>query len=477
MKFTSEYLIKITNAIVLKQAPPLGAEVGCSHHCTKISDQKFSISTDSRKITEEDFYLPLVGEKFNGHDFIAQAVSGGAWGYFTSNKHILHDDAELILYVPDTLEAYLKLAQYYKNKVNPKTIAITGSSGKTTTKEMMATVAATVFRTHKSLLNHNNEIGLAQTLLSMPEDTEVLVIEMGMRGLGEISMLSKFSEPDIAIITNIGTAHLGRLGSIENIAKAKCEIAQYLKKDGLLITGSGEMTLKHCKFDGEIRIIDISSKKLKLDDISQNSSKFIYDGNKYTLNIEGEHNILNSLFVIEAATALGIPPDKIAQGLANYRPIENRWQIETCGGYKIINDSYNANPESVKCALKTFLSLYSPPLVVVLGDMNELGNSEKEYHAEIGEFLSSGEWRVESGELEKKNNSPLSTLHSPLFLITVGNLAKIIGENADWQSVHFDDTLTAARYIKENVPKNTTILLKASRSLKFEKIIEEINRQ
>ncbi len=447
MKFTTEELIKVTNAVILRQSRGFAVE-------------KFSISTDTRKMSPNDFYLPLIGESFNGHDFIPQALASGVIGYFTSNKHIEIEEADLILYVPNTLEAYLKLAQYYKRKINPKTIAVTGSSGKTTTKEMMAQVCSKAFRTHKSLLNHNNEIGLAQTLLSMPEDTEVLIVEMGMRGLGEIELLAKYAEPDIAVITNIGTAHLGRLGTVENIAKAKCEITKYLKKDGLLICADSDLARKHsCHKDATIyvdlqKLID--SYQLVITKMTQENSRFVYKDYSYKLNIEGEYNILNSVFVIEAAKKLGIPPEKIAAGLLEYKPIENRWQLEDCNGFKIINDSYNANPDSVKAALKAFLSLYKPPLAVVLGNMNELGENEKKYHQEIGQFLNQ---------------------YKPELLITVGSLAKIIAENTNWQSVCFGDTVTAAEYIKNNLPKNTTILLKASRSLKFEKIIEEMKKQ
>ena len=174
-----------------------------------------NISTDTRTIKKGDFYLPLKGASFDGEKFITQALEKGAVGAFCTK-----DGGNL--QVTDTLTAYLELANYRRKKLNFKVVAITGSSGKTTTKELVASTLSEKFKTFKTPLNHNNEIGFCQTIFETPDDTEVLVLEMGMRGLGEIELLSKYSEPDITIISNVGTAHIGRLGSRENIAKAKC---------------------------------------------------------------------------------------------------------------------------------------------------------------------------------------------------------------------------------------------------------------
>lgn len=441
MKFTYEELVRVTEAKVLQ----------CSN-----TSGSLSISTDSRNINDTNVYIPLKGEKFDGHNFIQDAVDKGVRGYFTSDKTKIFPAAKFILYVENTLEAYLKLALYYKEKVNPVTIAITGSSGKTTTKEMMASVAQEAYKTHKSPLNHNNEIGLCQTLLSMPKDTEVLIVEMGMRGLGEIELLSKYSKPDIAIIANTGTAHIGRLGSEENIAKAKCEISKYLHKEGTLFAHDTELIRKTNDFEGETVYVGLNSPELTDIELNQSSSKFTYKNYTYELNIEGRHNIQNALFVINAALKLGISEQKIAQGLKKYKPIEKRWEITETQGLKIINDSYNSNPESLKAAISTFLSTQNPPRLLVLGDMGELGKDEKEYHKQIGEFLNG---------------------YENVMLITVGDLAKHIAENTKHQSVSFVDNKDVANYILNNVEKGTTILFKASRSMKFEEIIKELNQQ
>ena len=202
-------------------------------------EKSYTFSTDTRTITKGQIYIPLKGESFDGADFIENALQAGAEGYFVSDKNKIFKDAKIILYVKDTKEAYLKLANYYKNKINPYTIAITGSSGKTTVKEMMYSVFKNAGHTVKSILNHNNEIGLCQTLSALEPSVKYLIIEMGMRAAGEIELLSRYSQPDIAVIVNCGSAHIGRLGSLLNIAKAKFEITKYLK--GVLIAHDNEL--------------------------------------------------------------------------------------------------------------------------------------------------------------------------------------------------------------------------------------------
>lgn len=448
MKFTIKELTDATNAVVLSGLNNSGF---------------FGISTDTRTIQHNDIYLPLCGENFDGHQFIQTAIDNGARGYFTNDKKHHAKNAKLTLYVEDTTEAYLKLARYYKWKIDPITIAITGSSGKTTTKEMMASVISERYKTHKSQLNHNNEIGLCQTMLSMKENTEVLILEMGMRALGEIELLSKYSQPDIAVIVNSGTAHIGRLGSVENIAKAKCEITAKLHPEGLLIAHDTELLKSANTYEGQTVYIGLDSSDLKIDSMKLNSSKFTYKEHKYKLNVEGEYNIQNALFVIEAGLRLGITPEKIAKGLAKYRPIGQRWEVEETKGLKIINDSYNANPDSLKAALTTFLSVYEGVKALVLGDMGELGKDEVFYHEEIGRFLDE--------YLEKYPQE------SELTLITVGKLAKNIASCTKLKSVSFEKNEEVSEYIFENIPEGTTILFKASRSMKLENIIEELKKQ
>lgn len=445
MKFTLNEILEATGARIL--------------HCDKrVNESTFTFSTDTRTIAQGEIYLPLKGANFNGEDFIDKALEKGATGYFTTQDSQLA--AQLILQVPDTLIAYLQLANFYRQKINPKTIAITGSSGKTTTKEMAYCVAKEGFKTHKSELNFNNEIGLCKTILSMPEDTEVLILEMGMRGLGEIDLLSKYAQPDIAIIANVGTAHIGRLGSRENIAKAKCEIINHLKEDGILIAHDDELITSQntkCKMQN---VINFSLKDTEIIERSIGYSKFEYKKHQYELNIEGDYNVQNSLAVIEMGLALEISEEKIALGLKKYSPIEKRWEIQEIKGYKIINDSYNANPESMKGVIKTVLDIYEPPILLVLGDMGELGEDEVKYHQEIGDFI-------------------VNNLKQDIKVLTVGNLADEITKrliNAGFESKNFENNLQISRYILDNVKFGTTIVLKASRSMKFEEIINEVGK-
>ena len=192
----------------------------------------YTFSTDTRSIKHGDIYIPLKGAKFDGENFIDNAIEKGASGCFTTKDNV---EAPLVIKVPDTLKAYLELCRFYKDKQKTFTIGITGSSGKTTTKEMLYSVLSENFRTHKTFSNHNNEIGFCETINTMPEDTDIVIIEMGMRGLGEIELIAKHAKPDIGIITNTGSAHIGRLGSLDNIAKAKCELTKFINPKGALI--------------------------------------------------------------------------------------------------------------------------------------------------------------------------------------------------------------------------------------------------
>ncbi len=427
-------LIFATNATILDNNIDLDADV--------------RISTDTRTIQKGDFYLPLKGASFDGEKFIQQAVEKGAIGSFCTKSGGT-------LKVEDTLKAYLQLANWRRNKLNFTVVAITGSSGKTTTKELVASVLSEDFRTFKTPLNHNNEIGFCQTVFEAPDDTKILVLEMGMRGLGEIELLSKYAEPDISIISNVGTAHIGRLGSRENIAKAKCEIVKY-QRGNIFIAHDDELIKNTVNFDGEKIFYSIND--VQIIKKSSHYSKFKYQGNIYELNVGGEYNIENALSAINTGFKLGMKYDKIKSGLAKYKPIEKRWEAVNASGYEIINDSYNANPESMRAFIDTIFELYDN-YTVVLGDMGELGDNEINYHSELGKYISN-----------HKN------LNKNTKIITIGSLSKYISDNiTSCETIHFNDIDSAVLYLKDNVAKNTKIFLKASRSMKFENIIEKLS--
>lgn len=413
-----------------------------------------AFSTDTRTIKQGDFYIPLKGENFDGEKFIDKAIENGAVGYFGVNiNSSLAGNNVVGLKVNDTKEAYLKLANWYRKKINPKVIMITGSSGKTTTKELVYSVVSQKYRTIRTPLNHNNEIGLCQTIFSMDNDTEVLIIEAGMRGLGEIELISKYAEPDYSIISNVGTAHIGRLGSRENIAKAKCEITSYQNPNGVLVAHNDDLIKSTVQFDGEKIYYSINDVEIVKKEIGY--SQFKYNNELYELNIEGDYNIENSLSAINIGHLLKIDYPLIKKGLADYKPIEKRWEIEKIAGYNVINDSYNANPDSMKATLNTVLDLYTD-VTIVLGDMGELGVNEKVYHREVGEFIN-------------KKNKPLPKI------LTVGTLAKEISDEIKvCFTKNFGNNTDVSRYILDNIEVGTTIFLKASRSMRFEEIVENL---
>ena len=446
MKFQVKDIIEITGGELLLSTNMAGL---------------FSISTDSRTISPEEIFLPLTGENFDGHNFIETAIEKGARGFFIDKKHkkefnSLRNGVKFIISVENTLEAYLKLANFYRKKVNPIVIGITGSSGKTTTKEMMFSVLSQQYKTHKSKLNHNNEIGLCQTLLNMPADAEFLVIEMGMRGLGEIELLSKYAEPDIAIITNIGTSHIGRLGSIENIVKAKCEITKALNKEGMLIALDQNLTRQINDWKGKLIFYNLND--VKLNKINNKGSNFTYKGTQYQLNVPGEYNIMNALAAIEAAKAAGLTSDQIKAGLMSYQSLDNRGEIfELDNNIKIVNDSYNANPDSMIASITATISSYKKSkIVLVLGDMAELGDQETELHKSVGDFLSDKDIYE---------------------LITVGEKAKYISSSLKNDKIKiksFTQNVEAIEYLQKHLEPDSIVLLKASRCMSFEKIAEKL---
>lgn len=421
---------------------------------------ELKISTDTRKIQPGDFYLPLKGANFNGEDFIDVAIKKGACGFLTTNEDIANQykadsKVRLLAVVQDTTIAYMELASARIKTLGCKVIGITGSSGKTTVKEMVYSVVNEKFKTHKTSLNYNNEIGFCQTVFDAPIDTEVLILEMGMRGLGEIELIAKYANPDISIITNVGTAHIGRLGNRKNIAIAKCEIAKFLDPaSGVFIAQSDNLTKENVNFSGKQIYFDSAETQIITQKIGE--TIFKYQNEEYILPIEGHHNISNSLAAINVGKVLKMDYADIRNGLKNFKTIENRWNQEKIENFNIINDCYNANPESMRATIDTILTLYKNP-VLILGNMGELGEDSKKYHQEIGEFI---------------NNH---TANTGVTVITVGELAKNIS-NAILKeiTIHFNTNDEVADYILKNNNIGNILFFKASRSMKFEQIINRI---
>ncbi|SEL12305.1 UDP-N-acetylmuramoyl-tripeptide--D-alanyl-D-alanine ligase [Carnobacterium iners] len=378
-------------------------EIAQAVHAHKIEDtwemiEINNVGFDSRKLSAHSLFVPLVSEN-DGHSFIAQAIDQGAVATFWSNPL---EDAPTdipVIQVADTLRALQDLAEYYLNKIHPKVIGITGSNGKTTTKDMTEAVVSSQYRVHKTQGNFNNHIGLPITILEMPQDTEVIILEMGMNHAGEIKVLSNLAKPDIAIITMIGESHIEYLGSREGIADAKMEIISGLKETGILIIPGNEPLLidranilKHeqVKTFGPLPTNDsysleiVSGMKETIFETNLSPGSFI------KLPVTGTYNVDNALAALSSAMVLGIPIDKAVQKLATFQLTENRTEwLDGIHGSALLNDAYNANPTAMKAVLTNFSQLKnSGRKIVVLGDMLELGEQTDELHLSIQDALS-----------------------------------------------------------------------------------------
>ncbi|MDD7758220.1 UDP-N-acetylmuramoyl-tripeptide--D-alanyl-D-alanine ligase [Aerococcus suis] len=374
------------------------------------SDQRLmtveSVSFDSRESKPNSLFVPLQGQT-DGHQYIDKAIANGATAAFWSLPMAQAPKDIAIIQVEDTLVAMQKLAQYYLEVIQPKVIGITGSAGKTTTKDMTAAVLSANFNVHKTEGNYNNEIGLPYTILAMPENTEILVLEMGMSGPGEIRFLSQLAKPDIAIITMIGESHIEYLGSRENIAKAKLEICDGLAPDGTLIYPGNEPLLT------QFMPKDLSARQLTVG-LSEEQNVYAVDMDldqqhvRFTTNLSptfemdipvtGAYNVQNALYALATAYTLGLSIEQVHDKLAHFQLTANR--MEWLPGYnesQLLNDAYNANPSAMRAVVDNLAQL---PIedhakrVLVLGDMLELGPNSPQWHASIAEVISSDAYQT-----------------------------------------------------------------------------------
>lgn len=452
-KITVEELLEITNGKLLS-----------------LSSNDFNnISTDSRAITDGTFFVPLIGETFDGHDFTDLAFEKGAIGSFVQKGRSINiPRRKTVIEVENTLLAYQKIANYVRKKINPFVIAITGSSGKTSTKELAYAFLSKFFNTHKTSANFNNEIGVPKTLLEMTEDTKVAIIEMGMRGFGQVEELTKIALPDFGIITGVGTAHIELLGSKESIAKAKWEIESDCKK--IAIPAYDEELVKLANNISSVRVYKINLEKdedsilYMTESWFENEKQYFEFFDKSTekihtvlLSVSGKHQISNALLVLTSAKEIGITyPDFIDM---SFEHLAGRSEEITINDFKIINDSYNANLESMKAAIDTFFSILSEnEKSLVLGEMRELGTYSEKYHFELGEFCS----KYDLNEL-----------------IVIGENAIKIKEGFESNSKNkvsfFKTNVLAGNYIKEKYySQKIDFLFKASRGAKLEEVINII---
>lgn len=351
-----------------------------------------SVEFDSRKIEKDGLFVPLPGTR-DGHDFVRAAKENGAIVTLWKKDRVEVPSDLVVLPVADVTKAFQTLAQYYKQKIGPKTVAITGSNGKTTTKDMTASVLAQKYRTYKTQGNYNNDLGVPYTMLHMPDDTEVLILEMGMDHAGEIHFLSQLGQPDVAAITLIGEAHLENLGSRKNIAKAKMEIVDGLAKDGLLFVPADEPLLADliAPISQEVQTFGLAQGDLQATIINETSesTSFVVNEETFVIPVLGGYNVKNALIAYGVGRYFGLSMEQIKNGLAQVELTKNRTQwLQAKNGAKLLSDVYNANPTAMRLVLESFGRLTLPGRrIAVLADMLELGPDSLAMHASMAEAI------------------------------------------------------------------------------------------
>lgn len=448
--FTEAEIIQATEAIKLRG--PEDVAVG-------------NISMDTRGELSRCLFVPLKGERFDGHDYLQQAVENGAVAVLC-DREIAALPKEVAVYrVKQTRRALEDLAAYHRRRFALPVIAVTGSSGKTTTKELIASVLAQKFRVHKTEKNHNNEIGLAQTLLSLQPEDEVCVVEMGMRARGEIKRLAEIAAPTIGVVTNVGVAHLERLGSQDAIAAAKQELIESIPENGTAVLNWNDKRVRNMASVCHGRVISYGIEpqaNVQALDIQYGLGKTKFTCRLFdevfpvTLPLLGAHNVANALATVAVARVLGLSANRIQRALADAVAGELRQEIVDRSGIRFVNDAYNANPLSMAASLASLSQFGEGRYVAVIGDMLELGPNEVAMHEELAAAV------IAAGITE---------------LITVGPLARALGEAVKKQShvnVHsVANTNEVMPLLKPLLQAGDIVLIKGSHSLRLDTLVTE----
>jgi len=431
-----------------------GEVLNCSEEVIK------KVVIDSRKVSRGDLFVALRGEKFDGHDFIHDAVKNGAISCISSQKL-----SYPIILVDDTLKALQKLASYYRDKINLNVVAITGSVGKTTTKEYVYNVISGKYNTSKTDGNLNNHIGLPLSILNIQSNSEYAVLEMGMSNFGEISTLSKIAKPRIGIITNIGVAHIENLRTRENIFKAKSEIQDGMDSEGILIVNNDNDILYKYKSELTKRVVTIGIEQesdfmAKSIEKASNGFKFNCEGEKYEIETLNFHDIYNSLFAVAVGKILDVEYNLIKEGIMRKNQMKHRFEITKKANITFIDDTYNASTQSMISALETLQNLNNRRKIAVLGDMLELGDFTENEHREIGKFLK---------------NSKID------IVFCIGKRSRFIYEElVQSKEVYwFDEKEKALALLISTLKDGDAVLFKASRGMSldklFDKVVEGVN--
>lgn len=417
-------------------------------------------SQDSRQMTNGGMYIPLKGERFDGHNFIESAFQTGAQAII-NEKDVNYED-KIVIKVKDTHQALKDMASYLRNHRPVKVVGVTGSVGKTSTRDMVYSVVKQKYKTLKTEGNYNNEIGLPLTILRY-HDEEVLVLEMGMNHLQEMSRLSMIARPDIACITNVGTAHIGELGSRENILKAKLEIINGMKEGSTLIINQDNDMLQTVELPhlnvvrvGKGKEASIQASHIVLEE-TKSSFEVEYQGKKEIIEVpvQGEHNISNALIAIAVGIELNISLEDIKKGIQEFKLTKNRMDILEKNHKTVIDGTYNASVDSMKSSIDV-LANYKKRKVAILADMLELGDYSQQLHEEVGSYVASKGIDI---------------------LVCVGKEAKYIYQKAreSMKDVYyFESNQEVIARLDELLKEDDVILVKGSHSMNLKEVVEKI---
>lgn len=427
------------------------------------------VCIDSRKVKKGNLFVPLKGERVDGHRFVKDAIKNGAAAALWQ-KDVPNPPLHLpVLIVEETLSALQELARSYRRQLDVKVVGITGSNGKTTTKDMTAALLSLRFKVQKTEGNLNNHIGMPLSILNLEEDTEMAVLEMGMSSKGEIRFLSEMAAPEAAIITNIGESHLLDLGSRDAIADAKMEIIESLPPGELAVFNGDEPLLQErmAAHDQTLTVKTFGRGRRNtlypvFIETGNEGSTFKVNGQDLLFNLPvlGIHNVLNALAAMLTANHFGVPFEEMNEAFSTLKLTNMRMEmVQGAKGEKIINDAYNASPTSMKAAIELVEKLTGfSKKILVLGDMLELGPQEKEFHYEIGKS-------IDAGNVD--------------YVFTMGKLAAYIAEGAreslpEDRVFSFPDKESLVKELKKRTDNNTLILVKASRGMRMEDIVHSL---
>lgn len=430
-----------------------------------------SVSFDSRQLQAGALFVPLKGTN-DGHRFIQKAIDAHAAATLWQSDHPEVPTAIPALIVEDSLTAMQKLAKYYLRKINPQVVAVTGSNGKTTTKDMVASVLGTQYNVTKTFANFNNEIGVPMTCLSMEPNTEVLVVEMGMDRFGQLDKLSKLVEPDIAVITMIGEAHIEFFGTRDRIADAKMEITRGLKEDGTLVFNGDEPLLRERAADLTQGIKTFGFQEhndLVAEDIHGNDHETFFrvstlNDQEFSIPMLGDYNVKNALAAIEVGILMHIELSNIIKALKNFDLTANRTEWVTGqAGERILSDVYNSNPTAVKAVLHSFEKIrlkQDGRRIVVLGDMLELGDKSSKLHASLATTID-----------------PQKINEVYLYGNEIRSLKEKLDQKMEPRRVHYftlGDQQDMIRQLQATLTENDMILLKGSHGMHLENVLDAL---